>query len=83
MADRPTPFRLYNIANIPEALRMLAHQIEAGDPPAVRCVVAIEFEGGEGDPSVTYRVFGQEPFPALHAIGMCHVAAGMIENAVG
>jgi hypothetical protein len=79
-AARPTPFTLYNLDNVPDALRMLAHQIEAGQPEAIRCVVALEVVGAAG-PEVTYRAFGAD-FGVLHAVGLCQVVGRMIEDAV-
>lgn len=66
-------FPIYNLTNIPEALRKLASDIESGSVEAVRVVVAIEPERG-----VDYRVFGAEPYTVAHAVGLCHLVANKI-----
>lgn len=69
-------FPLYNLTNIPEALRKLASEIEAGEVEAVRVVVVMERERG-----TDYRAFGAEPFNVAHAVGLCHFAANKIMEA--
>jgi len=63
-------FQRYKLHDIPEALRMVANQIEHGSIDAVRCVLVIE----TADEGITYRAFGDEPFTRGHAIGMCFQA---------
>lgn len=69
-------FPIYNLTNVPEALRKLATEIEAGEVEAVRVVVAMERERG-----TDYRAFGEEPFNIAHAVGLCHFAANKIMEA--
>lgn len=66
-------FPIYNLTNIPEALRKLASDIETGEVEAIRVVVAMERERG-----TDYRAFGAEPFNVAHAVGLCHFAANKI-----
>lgn len=68
---RITAFPLYQLCNVPEALRALANKIQHGDVQAVRCVVVLEDEDG----AVDYKAFGLEPFTRGHAIGLCFCAA--------
>ena len=64
-------FNRYKLHDMPEALRMVAAQIEHGDIDAVRCVLVLESLEG----AVTYKAFGAEPFTNAHAIGLCFCAA--------
>lgn len=73
MTATVTKFPLYNLYNIPEALRKLADEIESGEVDAVRVVVVIEPEVG-----LDYRVFGSEPFTFAHASGLCHGMANKL-----
>jgi hypothetical protein len=67
-------FPLYQMNDIPNALRQLANKIEAGDRSAIRCVVVIETEDFETD----YKAFGAEPFTPQHAAGLCFGASVML-----
>ena len=73
MKTTVTKFPRYNLYNIPEALRKLADEIDAGEVEAVRVVVVIEPEAG-----LAYRVFGSEPFTFAHAAGLCHGLANKL-----
>lgn len=64
-------FPLYKLDNIPEALRAVANQIEHNDLAATRCVLVLELSDG----GVDYRAFGDEPFTAAHAVGLCFMVA--------
>lgn len=66
-----TPFPLYKLHDIPEALRQVANKVEHGELSAVRCVLAIE----NADGGVDYKAFGEEPFTRAHAAGLCFAAA--------
>ncbi|NKF21592.1 hypothetical protein [Solimonas marina] len=71
MSAKVSPFRRYKVHDIPEALRVVANEIEYGDAPPPRCVLVIELPDG----NVDYRAFGDEPFTRAHAIGLCFSAA--------
>lgn len=66
-------FPLYNLTNIPEALRKLADDIDRGETEAIRVVVILEPDKG-----IDYRAFGPEPFTVAHAAGLCFSAANRI-----
>ena len=68
------PFPLFNLSNIPEALRKLANDFEQSPETAERCVVV--FESADG--LVDYKAFGADPFTISRAAGMCHVAGTTI-----
>src|SRR5690606_40465550 len=70
------PFTHFNLANVPEALRLLAHQIEASPGRATRVMALLEAEDGE----TTYRAFGSDPFTRGHAVGMCFGIATQISS---
>lgn len=67
-------FPLYQLNDIPNALRQLANKIDDGQVSAVRCVVALETDVGEID----YKAFGAEPFTVSGAIGICFAAANKL-----
>lgn len=71
--SKVTTFCCYNLGNIPEALRLLAHQIELKQVSAVRCVVILEPEEGTL-PTMDYKAFGED-FSRAHAAGLCFAAA--------
>jgi len=64
-------FTRYKLNDIPEALRLVASQIELGQINCPRVVLIIECEDGDLD----YKAFGQEPFTYAHAAGLCFAAA--------
>lgn len=73
-ANNVRAFTHYQINNVPNALRMLAAKIEAGDESAQRAVVVLESEQLHDDSTnVTYKAFGADLTP--------HHAAGMLELA--
>lgn len=75
--QKVTPFRIYNLASLPESLRLFAHKIEAGEIRADHLVIVVEHDGGHFD---GYAAFGPEPFPAPLAAGVCFAAANRILN---
>lgn len=56
-------FPLFNMSNIPEALRKLANDIDRDPDMADRCVVVLESSDG----LVHYKAFGADPFTISHA----------------
>lgn len=66
-----TKFPMYKLPDIPACLRKLADDIEGGNESAARAVIVLE----QSDGAVTYKVFGLEPFPQAHAVGLCFSAA--------
>lgn len=66
-----TQFPIYNLFNIPEALRKLANEIEADPTLAYRIVVIMDGE------SVGYRAFGKD-FPQAYAVGLCEYGKAKI-----
>lgn len=69
-----TKFPLYKLPDIPACLRKLADDIDGGNESAVRSVIVLE----QSDGAVTYKVFGLEPFPQAHAVGLCFSASQSI-----
>lgn len=64
------PFRNYKLHDIPEALRLLAHQIETGTTKCRHVVVVMQVEGdAPGDAVCDYRAFGVD-FSRAHAVGL-------------
>lgn len=64
-------FPLFNLSNVPEALRKLASDIERNPDIADRVIVVL----GEPDGGVDYKAFGADPFTKAMAAGICYVAA--------
>lgn len=71
-------FPIFNLYNIPEALRKLANDIEDGKRPALRVLIAIELEGGVVD----YAAFGKD-FYWLQAVGLCEAVKGKVVRQMG
>lgn len=67
-------FTRYKLHDVPEALRLLAHEIETGEVSCVRCMVVLEPDGF----GVDYRAFGAEPFTLAHAVGLLEWAKGNV-----
>jgi len=67
-------FSRYQLGNVPEALRLLAHEIETGEVDAEYAVVAMQLKNGYGD----YRVFGPDPFSRALAVGVLTFAVHSI-----
>lgn len=68
------PFPVFNLHNIPEALRKLASDIEETPEIADRVVVVLSSPDGDVD----YKAFGGDPFTRAHAAGCCYVAGHLI-----
>lgn len=63
-------FRHYQLTNVPNALRLLAEQIENGEVDANRVAIVLETSPGEdGSTDSSYKVFGEDCTPQ-HAAGM-------------
>ena len=77
MPENIAAFPLYQLNDIPAALRQLAHKIENGDIPAERCVVCID---GGLEAGMDYKAFGAEPFTRGHAAGLCFGVAVMLSK---
>lgn len=65
MNDTVTRFPIYNLYNVPEALRKLATDIEEAEEPVKHCIVVMQKENDGLD----YRAFGKD-FCKAHAIGL-------------
>jgi len=63
-------FTRYKLTDIPEALRLLAQQIECEEIRTERILIAIELDEG-----IDYRAFGHEPYTRGHASGLAMGAA--------
>lgn len=66
-------FPLYNLFNIPEALRKLANDIEDGTPNTEHCVIVMMNEDGSCD----YKAFGKD-FTNCQAVGLLEFGKAMI-----
>lgn len=60
-----TEFPIYNLYNIPEALRKVANEIEANPASARHIVLVLQNEDG----GCNYRAFGKD-FSRAHATGL-------------
>lgn len=63
------PFRNYQLAHIPNALRLMAEKVEAGSLEAKHVLVVFQRVDGTAD----YCAFGDD-FNKAHAIGLLEVA---------
>lgn len=62
---------IFNLGDMPSALRQLANRIEAGHFDATRAVVVLE----KSDGGIDYKAFGAEYPSRAHAIGLCFACA--------
>ena len=68
--EKVTAFPIFNLFNIPEALRKVANDIEKNPDNCNRIVLCGRNEAGE----LWYKAFGDKDFRKLDALGMLTAA---------